>query len=129
MFERCGRSWRQPWRDLLVWVVTIALCFGLSPSAYGQTASNVALAGVALDPSGSVVPDVVVTLFNQATGEKQSTSSNEEGRFAFFSLLSPLGDSGMRPFFALGLAASAPPPLLHVARFAVTGDPKRAMRR
>lgn len=36
---------------------------------------------------GSVLPDVVVTLFNQRTDEKQSTISKKEGLFVFLSLL------------------------------------------
>jgi Carboxypeptidase regulatory-like domain/TonB dependent receptor-like, beta-barrel len=65
----------------------IALCLCSSARVFGQTASTGALTGVALDPSGAVLPDVVVTLVNQKTMETQSATSNKEGLFTFRSLL------------------------------------------
>jgi len=56
--------------------------------SYGQTAATGALTGVTLDPSGAVLPGVVLHLVNQDTAEAQSATSDEEGRFRFL-LLSP----------------------------------------
>jgi hypothetical protein len=65
----------------------IIISLALAGRASGQTASTGALTGVALDPSGAVLPGVVVRLVNQRTTEIQSAASDEEGRFAFLSLL------------------------------------------
>src|SRR5215471_2600526 len=55
-----------------------------------QTASTGGLTGVALDPTGAVLPGVTIRLTNQATGETRSSTSNETGWFTF--LLLPPGD-------------------------------------
>jgi trimeric autotransporter adhesin len=39
--------------------------------------------GRATDQGGAVVPDVIVTLINEATGEQRSTLSNEAGEYTF----------------------------------------------
>lgn len=57
---------------------------------HGQTASTGALTGVTLDPSGAVVPGVLVRLVNRVTGAIASASSDKEGRFGF-PLLPPGG--------------------------------------
>ena len=64
----------------------VALCLCFSARVYGQTASSGALTGVTVDPSGAVLPGVVVTLVNQNTLETESTTSDKEGLFAFLSL-------------------------------------------
>ncbi|HTT22671.1 MAG TPA: TonB-dependent receptor [Candidatus Sulfotelmatobacter sp.] len=51
--------------------------------AYGQTASTGGLTGKTLDPSGAVVPGLVVRLLNRVTGIVTSSISDEDGRFAF----------------------------------------------
>ena len=81
------KVWRKRSRGLRTLVAMVALCLCFSARVFGQTASTGALTGVALDPSGAVLPDVVVTLVNQKTMETQSTTSNKEGLFAFRSLL------------------------------------------
>lgn len=80
-------------RDLLIWLGTTVVCLGLPATAQSQTASTGALAVVALDASGGVVPDVLVTVFNQATGETQSTISDKDGLLAF-----PSSQLGSRDF-------------------------------
>jgi hypothetical protein len=87
MFNRLNASWRKRSRGLRTSVAMIALCLCSSARVFGQTASTGALTGVALDPSGAVLPDVVVTLVNQKTMETQSATSNKEGLFTFRSLL------------------------------------------
>ena len=62
--------------------------------ANGQTPSTGALTGVTLDPTGAVLPDVVVRLINTDTGSTTSVTSDKEGRFSF--LLLPPGRYGLQ---------------------------------
>jgi hypothetical protein len=55
---------------------------------YSQTSSTGSLTGVTLDPSGAVLPGVVLHLTKQDGSEEQSTRSDNDGRFDFF-LLQP----------------------------------------
>src|SRR6266513_570075 len=70
--------------------VTIAIAVLFFGYIHGQTTSTGALIGVALDPSGAVLPGVVVRLVNQVTGATASATTDEEGRFGF-PLLQPGG--------------------------------------
>jgi hypothetical protein len=70
---------------LLVTIVALLL----SVQLHGQTTSSGALAGVALDPSGAVLPGVAVRLANRETGSGAMAVSDERGRFNF--LLLPPG--------------------------------------
>ena len=79
--------WRRCYESAL-WV-PLAIAVLLSSHVRSQTTSSGALTGVALDPSGAVVPGVVVHLANQGTGTTVSATSDEEGRFSF--LLLPPG--------------------------------------
>src|SRR5260370_2283975 len=71
--------------------VAIFLCFSgfltianlTTSPVLGQTASTGGLAGVALDPSGVVLPGASILLVNQETLEEESTISDEQGRFGF----------------------------------------------
>ena len=69
------------------WNLTAVLC-ALLAFAHGQTASTGSLIGFVLDPSGSVVPGVILHLTAQASGESHSAVSDKDGRFSF-SLLRP----------------------------------------
>lgn len=60
----------------------------LSSHVHSQTASTGALTGVTFDPSGAVLPGVVIDLVNQQTAETESAVSDRGGRFTFL-LLSP----------------------------------------
>lgn len=73
---------------LLVLQAAILGLAALSSQGYAQTPSTGALTGVTLDPSGALVQSAAVTLVNQETGEKESTTSDAEGRFTF-ALLAP----------------------------------------
>jgi len=75
--SRCVSSWN------LAPVLCALLAF-----AHGQTASTGSLIGFVLDPSGSVVPGVILHLTAQASGESHSAVSDKDGRFSF-SLLRP----------------------------------------
>jgi len=72
--------------DCSALLVTLAIGVVFTGQASGQTASTGALTGVTLDPSGALQPGVVVSVFNQNTGETQSVTSDGEGRFGFPSL-------------------------------------------
>jgi len=61
------------------------LLFGLNP-ARGQTSSTGAIAGTALDPSGSALPGVIVHLVDSEGAERTFATSNTDGRFGFLSL-------------------------------------------
>jgi hypothetical protein len=67
----------------------VALSLALPGGACGQTASTGALTGVTLDPSGTVLPGVILHLTNEDGSEAKSATSDNNGRFAF--LLLPPG--------------------------------------
>jgi hypothetical protein len=52
-------------------------------NAHCQSASTGALIGVALGPSGAVLPGVEIHIINQESLMKQSTTSDEQGLFGF----------------------------------------------
>jgi len=58
----------------------------LSENARSQTPSTGALVGAVLDPTGAVIPGVVVHLINRETGATETATSDQEGRFSFFLL-------------------------------------------
>jgi hypothetical protein len=60
----------------------------LASYGYAQTPSTGALVGVTLDPSDALLQSVAVSLVNQNTGQKGSTTSDNQGRFGFL-LLAP----------------------------------------
>ncbi len=72
-----------PW---FPWLGVIAFGLGLVSSTFGQTASTGAVTGVTLDPTGALLPRVVVDLAKQGGGEKKSSTSDSNGRFEFLSL-------------------------------------------
>ena len=57
--------------------------------AFSQTATTGAVTGVAIDPSGAILPGVVVHLAKERGGESKSVTSDENGMFGF--LLLPPG--------------------------------------
>lgn len=84
-----GRKWR--WVSLLAILTMVFL-----PAFYAksQTSSTGALTGVALDPTGALLPDVAVRLANQDSGAVRSVITDREGRFSF--LLLPPGRYGVQ---------------------------------
>jgi Carboxypeptidase regulatory-like domain len=77
--------WR--WAPLLAALMTVFL---VPCHAHSQTSSTGALSGFALDPTGALLPDVVVRLANKDTATTRSATSDKEGRFSF--LLLPPGE-------------------------------------
>jgi hypothetical protein len=63
--------------------VTIAIAVLFVVNLHGQTTSTGALIGVALDPSGAVLPGLIVRLVNQVTGTTAFVTTDEKGRFGF----------------------------------------------
>ena len=59
------------------------LCTVLASSAHAQTASSGSITGLVADPQGSSVPGADVTLTDMATNGKQTTSTNDSGRYNF----------------------------------------------
>jgi hypothetical protein len=87
--QYCRGYWR--WARILV-ALTIAMTFPSRTNS--QTPSTGALTGVTLDPTGAVLPDVVVRLTNKDTGATASVTSDKEGRFSL--LLLPPGRYGLQ---------------------------------
>jgi hypothetical protein len=76
---------RHSWLYLFL-ALTVAL---LSPrNMYSQTASTGALSGVTLDPSGALLPGVIVHLTKEDGSEAKTFITDERGRFGFL-LLQP----------------------------------------
>ncbi len=72
----CGGCW-----CLILMALTIALLS--SRNMYSQTASTGALTGVTLDPSGAVLPGVILHLIREDGSEEKSATSDNNGRFGF----------------------------------------------
>jgi Carboxypeptidase regulatory-like domain/TonB dependent receptor len=82
--RECRPLSRSPWSLFLLLALTIALLSSRKTS--GQTASTGALTGFALDPSGAVLPGVVLHLTIEDGSEARSASSDNDGRFGFLLL-------------------------------------------
>jgi carboxypeptidase family protein len=62
-------------------LVVFALAMILAPSARAQ--ENATIIGTVTDPSGAAVPNVAISLTNQATGQVRQTISNNDGIYSF----------------------------------------------
>jgi hypothetical protein len=80
---RHRRKWR---KAFLLATLTIVVLF--SGYASSQTPSTGALAGVALDPTGALLPGVVVRLSSRDSSATRLAITDKEGRFGFL-LLAP----------------------------------------
>ena len=67
-------------RKLLLLIVFV-LAMIVAPSARSQ--ENATITGTVTDPSGAAVPNVAITLTNQATGQVRQTVSNNDGIYSF----------------------------------------------
>ena len=68
------------WRSRVLLATLFSACVLLTPSAWAQ--ENATITGTATDPTGAVVPNVAITLTNQATGQIRETT-NTSGMFLF----------------------------------------------
>jgi hypothetical protein len=66
--------------------IALLLILVLSAQAFSQS-GNASLSGIVTDSSGGVVPGIVVTATNTATGVENSATSNSAGLYSFPSLL------------------------------------------
>src|SRR5580704_9979192 len=78
------RSSRSLCFSLLLLILTVALLSSRKMAA--QTASTGALTGLTLDPSGAVVPGVILHLTIEDGSDARSATSDDSGRFGFFLL-------------------------------------------
>ena len=62
----------------------------LAPCALFAQGTTATLSGTVTDPTGAVIPDAVVTLKNQSTGDTRPSKSNGAGDFTFSAV--PVGD-------------------------------------
>lgn len=70
-------------RTFSVSLVIVMITAVIVSHVRGQTASTGALTGITFDPSGAALPGVVLHIINEDSAESESTTSDEEGRFAF----------------------------------------------
>jgi len=70
-------TWPRPRSLCLIFVISI-----VSASGFAQTTATGAAIGIVLDPSGAVVPSALIQISKESGGVSQSTSSDENGRFA-----------------------------------------------
>jgi len=82
--RECRPLSRCPWSLFLLLALTVALLSSRKTS--GQTASTGALTGFTLDPSGAILPGVVLQLTIEDGSEARSATSDNDGRFGFFLL-------------------------------------------
>ena len=69
---------------LATFLVMLTIAVPFSGRSHAQTPSTGALTGVAIDPTGAVLPEVVVRLSDQDTGTVRSVTSDKEGGSTFF---------------------------------------------
>lgn len=67
-------------------LVALAISLGMPDWSYGQTASSGAVAGIALDPAGALLPGVTISLARKDGSESKHTISDANGRFGFLLL-------------------------------------------
>src|SRR5205823_3517344 len=63
-----------------LWLILVISIF--SACGFAQTSATGAVIGIVLDPSGAVVPGALIQISKESGGVSQSTSSDENGRFA-----------------------------------------------
>src|SRR5690348_2690651 len=83
---RLRTEWPRTRRFVLGLTIQVA-CVSMTISTVGQTSSTGALAGIASDASGAVLPGVTIRLSRDNQGETRLATSDEEGRFGFLFLL------------------------------------------
>ncbi len=112
MFSDYGK-----WKFLAVSLIAVGLA---SPALYAQSTYG-SIVGTARDPSGAVMPGVVVTVTNDATNATSSETTNELGAYSF-STLNPgtykihAEIAGFRPVDITGVQLQ----VTQVARFDLT---------
>src|SRR5262249_31730576 len=67
-------------------LMLLATVVSLSLTIFGQTATTARITGQVTDAQGAVVVGATVKLVDKATNQERTTTTNEEGRYAFPSL-------------------------------------------
>ena len=65
----------------LLLLIVLGLAMVLAPSARSQ--ENATITGTVVDTTGAAVPNVAISLTNQATGQVRETVSNNDGIYSF----------------------------------------------
>ena len=76
---------RLRWSLLSAMLCMLLLLFVAKPIS-AQTTSLGAITGVVTDPTNAVVSDATVTIKDTATGQVQTSNTNDAGRYAFVNL-------------------------------------------
>ena len=77
---------RLPWFRLSTFILTaLLLCCAALP-VWAQTTSMGTMTGVVTDPSNAVIPGATVAIKDKSTGDSQTTTSNNSGRYVFVNL-------------------------------------------
>ncbi|MBI3951992.1 MAG: carboxypeptidase regulatory-like domain-containing protein [Acidobacteria bacterium] len=79
-----------PWTACFIFLVTIILACAGGTVAYGQSSGSTtaSITGLAKDQEGAVIPGVLITAKNTATGLTRSATTDEDGAYSI-SLLPP----------------------------------------
>ena len=72
---------RRKSRQLLTFIFPIAISLAIAPSAFPQTAETGAISGTVRDPSGAVVPNLVIEITNAGTGISRKLLTSNQGTF------------------------------------------------
>jgi hypothetical protein len=77
---------RLPWFRLSTFILTaLLLCCATLP-VWAQTTSMGTMTGVVTDPSNAVIPGATVAIKDKSTGDSQTTTTNNSGRYVFVNL-------------------------------------------
>ena len=68
-------------RRKLLLLIGLAVVITFAPSARSQ--ENATITGTVVDTTGAAVPNVAISLTNQATGQVRQTISNSDGIYSF----------------------------------------------
>jgi Carboxypeptidase regulatory-like domain len=82
---------KRPWYRPCILSAAFAVLFSVCALSQTQLAT---VSGIISDPSGAVVPGVVVTIFSQGTGLKRSAPTDTAGEYRFAGL--PTGTYSLR---------------------------------
>jgi len=67
---------------------TALMLVAVAAPAHAQVSGTATLRGTVMDPSGAVLPGVVVTLLNQGTRDTRNTTSDDRGGYTFSAIFS-----------------------------------------
>src|SRR2546426_6316828 len=68
-------------------LLSVVLVFTTAVATLGQSSGSATLRGRITDPTGAVIPKLVVTLTNEATKDERRTKTNDEGIYLFSALV------------------------------------------